>query len=218
MAEDVCSGVEISIDISGTENDTSHKDDEDGNHSSKCTSVKCIQDEDIYKLECYDCKRRVHYKCTKLPAFQVQLFLTKHYRRFVCVNCIDVPEYLSDLMPSGQVDVIESSSQTVFTWSAFEELKDRCENAEDELRIIEDELERILNEKQKIRSENAQLKQSVKTLEEHQELLRKHLKTNEDIIKNLKLKSKGEVSDNDMEQLHVELDKQAEVSKNHRNY
>ena len=157
MAEDVCSGVEINIDISGTENDTSHKDDEDG----KCTSVECVQDEDIYKLEYYDCKRRVHYKCTKLPAFQVQLCLTKHYRRFVCVNCIDIPEYLSDLMPSGQVDVIESSSHT---WSAFEELKDRCDNAEDELRIIEDELERILNEKQKIRSENAQLKQSVKTL------------------------------------------------------
>ena len=57
-----------------------------------CTPSSCTNDEDLYKLECAECKRLVHYNCTQLPVFQIHLFLTKGYREFVCANCIDVPE------------------------------------------------------------------------------------------------------------------------------
>lgn len=58
-----------------------------------------------------------------------------------------------------------------------------------------------------LRSENTKPKQLVKTMEEHQELLRKHKKTNEEF--------KGDGgSDNEMELLRAELDKQVEASNN----
>lgn len=66
--------------------------------SSDCTPGNCSKDDDIYKLECIDCKRLVHYKCTNLPVYQLQLFLTTKYRRFRCTNCIEVPKYLVELM------------------------------------------------------------------------------------------------------------------------
>ena len=66
------------------------------------TLSACISDEDIYKMKCNECQRLVHYKCTSLPTYQLQQFLTKGYRNFVCVNCVEVPEYLLQIAPSEQ--------------------------------------------------------------------------------------------------------------------
>ena len=73
------------------------------NGRSGCTPYSCLCDDDQYKLECAECKRHVHYRCTRLPDYQIQLFLTKKYRKYVCENCIEVPEYLVELLP--QIDI-----------------------------------------------------------------------------------------------------------------
>ena len=36
-----------------------------------CTLTECLSDDDQYKLQCRQCKRRVHYKCTRLPQYQI---------------------------------------------------------------------------------------------------------------------------------------------------
>ena len=72
----------------------------EANETSLCTSSTCVQDEnDQYKVECAECKRLVHYRCTELPPYQVQLFLTKGYRKFICVNCVVLQKYLLDIIP-----------------------------------------------------------------------------------------------------------------------
>ena len=69
-----------------------------------CTQMSCcLDDEDQYKLECVECKRLVHYMCTDLPLYQLQLLLTKNYRKFVCVNCVEVPDYLTKITPNLQI-------------------------------------------------------------------------------------------------------------------
>ena len=80
----------------------------DINKMTVCTSSTCITDEDRYKVECGECKRFVHYRCTQLPLYQIQLFLTKGYRIFVCVNCVDIPKYLSDIVPEVGADETHS--------------------------------------------------------------------------------------------------------------
>ena len=35
--------------------------------TSMCTPTGCLSDDDQYKLECRQCKRLVHCKCTRLP-------------------------------------------------------------------------------------------------------------------------------------------------------
>ena len=61
---------------------------------SECTPTTCKYDNDKYKLECAECKRLVHYGCTSFPTYQLQLFLTKGCRKFICCKCVELPSYL----------------------------------------------------------------------------------------------------------------------------
>ena len=61
---------------------------------SQCTPINCKYDSDKYKLECAECKRLVHYGCTSLPTYQLQLFLAKCYGKFICCKCVEIPSYL----------------------------------------------------------------------------------------------------------------------------
>ena len=65
--------------------------------TSMCTPTGCLSDDDQYKLECRQCKRLVHYKCTRLPHYQIQQFMTNGYRKYVCENCTEVQPYLSEV-------------------------------------------------------------------------------------------------------------------------
>ena len=59
-----------------------------------------MDDEDSYKLECSVCQRLLHYRCTELPLYQLQHFMTKSYRKFVCTNCTTVEQWLIDTFPN----------------------------------------------------------------------------------------------------------------------
>ena len=71
-----------------------------------CSKHKCIEDKDPNKLQCHSCKRRVHYQCTLLPIYQVQLHRysthAKGFSSYVCINCVEVPEFLQNANWDGQ--------------------------------------------------------------------------------------------------------------------
>ena len=52
-----------------------------------CTLDGCTMDKTNYMLECSNCKRQTHYACTKLPTYQIKLFLLKGY-----INAVHVWE------------------------------------------------------------------------------------------------------------------------------
>ena len=66
--------------------------------TSVCSSTNCFDDEDQHKFECIRCKKLIHYRCTRLPTYQIAHFLTTNYRRYICINCTKVPEYVADAM------------------------------------------------------------------------------------------------------------------------
>ena len=61
-----------------------------------CTESLFIENNDMNKLQCGQCKRKVHYKCTRLPAYQLQRYLVaslgQYYSKFLCSNCVVVPD------------------------------------------------------------------------------------------------------------------------------
>ena len=61
---------------------------------SQRTPTNCKYDNDKYKLECAECKRLLHYGCTSLSTYQLQLFITKGYRKFAFCKCVEIPSYL----------------------------------------------------------------------------------------------------------------------------
>ena len=71
------------------------------NDERKCTINACQIDSGNHNLQCMKCKRKVHYKCTLLPLYQLQQFLSfgNSYRKYTCVNCIKVRKTLCDLVP-----------------------------------------------------------------------------------------------------------------------
>ena len=60
----------------------------------QCTTTNSTYYNDKYKLKCAKYKRLVHYRCTSLPTYQLQLFLTKGDRKFICCKCVEIPSYL----------------------------------------------------------------------------------------------------------------------------
>ena len=61
---------------------------------AKCTKNECITDEDKWKLECKQCKRLVHFQCTRLPLYQIDYFMIKGNRKYVCETCTKIQPYL----------------------------------------------------------------------------------------------------------------------------
>ena len=69
-----------------------------------CTPEQCTDDQDKDFLKCDKCPRQVHYRCTRLPAYQIQLFVnsaTKHYQ-FQCEKCVTVKQKLLELIQIGR--------------------------------------------------------------------------------------------------------------------
>ena len=79
------------------------------------TLSTCTHDDDKYKLECTECHRLVHYRCTQLPAYQIQLFLIKGYRKYMGATCVVVPVYLREIVPRAQAPSSHTKTITELT-------------------------------------------------------------------------------------------------------
>lgn len=83
-----------------------------------CTESCCSVGDNERKIKCTKCKRFVHFACTNLPMYQLQLFFTKNYRGFTCVNCVKVTEELEELFKDQQKTMIDTFRREI----------DACEN------------------------------------------------------------------------------------------
>ena len=50
--------------------------------------MECEMENSKFMLACSKCERLTHYRYTKLPAYQVTLFMKKGYRLYVCSLCV----------------------------------------------------------------------------------------------------------------------------------
>ena len=78
-----------------------------GDYHPQCTSTECFDESENdakFKLTCSECKRQVHYKCTKLPAYQIQCSLDikakkkKGCNQYKSGNCVNVSKDVFDHM------------------------------------------------------------------------------------------------------------------------
>ncbi|XP_066910337.1 uncharacterized protein PF3D7_1120000-like [Clytia hemisphaerica] len=67
---------------------------EAANTTAKCTLVTCIGDEDQNRLICRSYQRMVHYECTQLPLYQLQIFANTYNNQYVCHNCVRITRSL----------------------------------------------------------------------------------------------------------------------------
>ena len=68
-----------------------------------CTDSECIEDNGNHVLKCPKCNRNVHYRCTSLPAYQLQVILLVKKTRnsgYHCQNCVVVSDEIKELVPA----------------------------------------------------------------------------------------------------------------------
>lgn len=75
--------------------------------SLRCSVTKCYNVNEENTLQCLNCHRYVHYRCTQLPPYQVQMFVNKNKRltTYTCSNCVTVSKDVADLCKQDDQDI-----------------------------------------------------------------------------------------------------------------
>ena len=87
---------------------------EELNGESACSISLCVKDENgkNFMMDCSECKRSLHYRCTRLPVYQLQSFIDLKKKRrknnYRCQNCVDVEKDLHEHMMNNN----ENGNQT----------------------------------------------------------------------------------------------------------
>ena len=84
---------------------------DDINRLLNSNDTHCVDDGDKKAVLCSKCRRSVHYCCTKLPAYQIQVILTKRTYGYYCQNCVAVPQELLEL--DSKQNVLELTEETI---------------------------------------------------------------------------------------------------------
>ena len=137
----------------------SQEEGKDDHEESHWTSQKCKDDENQHLLVCANCKRSVHYRCTRLPLYQIEQFVSKKVRKYTCVNCVkisyDLYEILIDYNPDQSFEVEELTQalkEINLTNNETETLNKSLRNKQKKLtKLMEDELESVVKHKQNIK-------------------------------------------------------------------
>ena len=106
-------------------------------YQPRCNGYSCVDDDDQFKLQCTQCERLFHYQCTKLPLYQLNHFLTKGYRKYMCAECTVVQTHVSEYMSSSKelkrdakvCSSAEIGTQVDFPPNMYKELKKQCNDA-----------------------------------------------------------------------------------------
>ena len=124
---------------------------------SICSDAACIEDQDKNSLKCV-CERLVHYRCTKLPAYQIQVINKKRNYSFHCQNCMEVPESLLELVPARKArsQQLQASKSTRTQNDEYEKtIKTLKGNEQHLLSVIEKQQAELSDLKKKLKKDPA---------------------------------------------------------------
>ena len=111
-----------------------------------CTPDNCfmnevVKDNDV--LQCRRCERFVHYACTELPAYQIQLCLQYKSRRFECAKCVTVTPILLEKIKTSTERVRKDKATNTDKVNDGEQQGDNSTNAR--LDRLEEKVEKLLS-------------------------------------------------------------------------
>ena len=134
-----------------------------------------------FMLACSKCKRLTHYRCTKLPAYQVTLFMKKGYRLYVCSLCVG--EIDEEILGNCTEKSTEHTSLNMRTNHQLNIKTSNEELLEHKVRYLEKELaisnrklvkykqDEMKNSTDSIETQNIVLKQQIEDIEAERDAL-----------------------------------------------
>ena len=115
-----------------------------GHDSVICRVAGCNKAADSRMIPCNNCEKYTHFSCTQLPPYQISMFMTKGYRRYICEHCYvkQNGEVHSDYYePTDESNTSVKQTQTASAWKAWDDLNMLYRKGESNL-------ERLTNEKE----------------------------------------------------------------------
>ena len=110
-----------------------------------CTPACCTDDEEEDRLQCRLCKRTVHYECTQLPLYQLQIFVTTYNDQYTCPNCVRITRTLTNKVGKNTYHMMQRELEKKD--GVIEKLKNELNKKTRAHRTIKTELETFLSEK-----------------------------------------------------------------------
>ena len=110
----------------------------------KCQKNNCINDTTEQTLLCSSCKKRVHFRCSLLPSYQLQRYITfgKGHSSYICESCVKVPQYLQKYSVQEVFNEQERKRSERFEKEIFK-LKEVIQKKETEIRKARDALQKM---------------------------------------------------------------------------
>ncbi len=115
---------------------------EAANTAETCTLVRCIDDEDQNRLKCRNCQRMVHYECTQLPLYQLQIFVNTYNNQYVCHNCVRITRSLTSKIGDNTYHMMQKEIA-----KKDDEIKKLKNELTKNREVIKNDIENILTEK-----------------------------------------------------------------------
>ena len=110
-----------------------------------CTPTRCTDDEEADRLQCRKCKRTIHYECTQLPLYQLQIFVTTYNDQYTCPNCVRITRTLTNKVGKNTYHMMQRELEKKD--GVIEKLKTELNNKTKAQRTIKTDLETFLPEK-----------------------------------------------------------------------
>ena len=110
-----------------------------------CSPSDCLDNQDENHLVCVLCKRKVHYECSKLPAYEIQRIISSTSNPYKCITCVRVPKALKEILNENKYQIISKEIQEKD--SIIKQLRQELSMKTNARNIIRNDLESFLSEK-----------------------------------------------------------------------
>ena len=110
-----------------------------------CSPSDCLDNQDENHLVCVLCKRKVHYECSKLPAYEIQRIISSTSNPYKCITCVRVPKALTKILNENKYQTVNKEIQEKD--SIIKQLRQELSMKTNARNIIRNDLESFLSEK-----------------------------------------------------------------------
>jgi len=110
-----------------------------------CTPSRCLDNGDKDHLICVLCKRKVHYQCSELPAYEIHRILSNTTNLYKCIDCVRVPKSLIKKLEEKKYNKINNELEARDT--IIRRLRHEVSIKTNARDIIKNDLETFITEK-----------------------------------------------------------------------
>jgi len=111
-----------------------------------CSPSRCVMNgDDESHLLCVLCKRKVHFECSDLPAYEIHRLTSSSVNSFKCINCVRVPKSLTKRINEHKAGKINKELKEKET--TIQKLRQELSIKTNARDIIKNDLESFLTKK-----------------------------------------------------------------------